>query len=661
MLRFFGKFQRSRNLVLLIFSLVLLVGLVLFYIPNTNLNPNPQLATSEDRQVIVARVGSHDITLAQLRQAMASLSQRFSQGNPLPPSTLKALGIDKEALDRLIEEKIALSEAERLKITGTDRDVSDAVTRSFVDQETGKFIGLEEYKRRLRLNGQDLGEYEQTLRDAAAVGKIRRFLTASDQVSDRDADEQYKLDNTRVELSYGVIDLDKVRSTFKPTDAELQTVYEKNKEEFKATDPVRKVEYIYIPTDEVGKTLKLTEQDLRAEYDLNKQTEPRVSIVKLNVLSPDDEGTVKAKIDQLNARVRGAPGTAPEDFATVARGNSQDSSAAKGGDLGFIKKEPNRSSDWRQRGFSLKVGDIDGPFRDGTAWYIMKMTEQREVPFAEMRATVEAGLRNRRAYAQASLLADKAYEKATEYKDIKRAAEEMAKELNVKLDVVLRSTPFFKPGDSLPNIGSSPQFEEAVTPLKKGEIGDKVGIDGGLAVPQVTEIREGGVQLTFEEAKNQVELKLRKEREPNLAQARAQEIVSRSKTPAEFIAALKAEGVDVKSDTNFNTLQAPGSAYGGLQALQAARAVGLQLKEGEVTKIPIKFGAGYLIFAATKRTEPDLSKLAGERAGMRARILQERQQMTYDSYIKESRKRYEQRGDVNVYQDRIDAFMGGRQ
>jgi peptidyl-prolyl cis-trans isomerase D len=663
MLRFFSKFQRSRNLVLLLFSLILLVGLVLFYVPNQSLNPNANLpSTAEDKKVVVAKVGDREVTLLQLRQSMTALSQRFSQGNPLPASTLKALGVDKEALDRLIDENLILAEADRLNVKGTDRDVSDAVTRTFVDGETGKFVGVEEYKRRLRLNGQDLGEYEQALRDSATLNKMRKVITAAEQVSDRDVDEQFKTDNTKVELAYGIIDLEKVRSKFKPTDADLSEYYEKHKDEFKATDTVRKVDYIFIPTDEVAKQLKLTEADMKAEYEQNKQKEPRASIIKLNVLTPADEATVKAKIDELNVRVRGTANSKPEDFAAVAKGNSQDAAtASKGGDIGFVKKNPNRSSDWKQRAINLKVGDIDGPFRDGTSWYLMKVTEEREIPFAEMRPTIEAGLRNRRAYAQASLLADKAYEKATEYKDLRKAAAEIASELKIPADKLVRSTPFFKQGDSLPGIGSSQQFEDAVIPLKKGEIADKVGITDGLAVPQLAETREGGVQLTFEEARNQVEIKLRKEREPNLALQRAQEIVSQAKNATDFQALLKAEGVDVKTDTNFNTLQAPGSAYGGLQALQSARAVGLRLKEGEVTKSPVKFGAGYLIFAATKRTEADMSKLGADRESLRQRILQERQNVLYDTYIKEARKRYEQRGDIKVYQDKIDAFMSGAQ
>lgn len=657
MLRFFAKFQRSRNFLLLLFCLVLLIGLVVFYIPTGDFNPNAVGATSADDQMVVAKVGSREITLKQYRNAMVALGSRFSQGNPLPLATLRAIGIDKDAIDRLIDEKILLAEADRLNISGTDSDVSDNVRRTFVDPDTGKFIGVEEYKRRLRLNGEDLVEYENNLRDGATITKMRTYLASSAQVSDREIEEAFRKDNTKVELAYAIIDLEKVRSSFKPTDEELRAYYDSHKDDFKATEPVRKVDYIFIPTDEVAKQLKLSEEDLRKEYEQNKQYEPRVSIIKLNVLSPDDEATVSAKINELNRRVRGGGGVEPEDFAAVARGNSQDPSASKGGDIGFIKKNPNRPNEWRQRAFNLKVNDIDGPFRDGQSWYILKVTEQREVPFAEMRATVEAGLRNRRGYAQASQIADQAYAKAVEYKDLRKAAEEISQQAKIPLDKMLRSTPFFKRGDDLPEIGSNPEFENAAAELKKGEIGDKVGISGGLAVPQVVDIRDAGAQLTFEEARNMVEQKLRQEREPNLAQAKAQEFINKATNAASFQSLLKAEKIEVKTDTNFNTLTAPGAAQGGLQALQQAQAAARTLKEGEVIKTPIKFGAGYLIFAATKRTDPDMSKLPAEREGYRSRLLTERQGMINDAYVKAARKRYEAENRITIYQDRIDDYF----
>ncbi len=655
MIRFFSKFQRSRGLVVIFFSFALLISLVAFYaFPGSNL-PLPFRDNSlTTDSTVVATVGSYEITLKDFRTMLENLGAVYSRGNTLPLATLKALGLDKQALDRLIEDRLVRAEADRLGIGATDREVSDEIIRmpGFSDPETGKFIGLEEYKRTLALRGENVEEFESKIRSSIAVEKVRNYLASAEQVSDREIEETYKKDYTEVELAYALVDNEKVRSRLKLTDEELRAYYESHKDQFKATEPVRKVEYIFIPTDKVAETIKLTEQQLREEYEQKKQYEPRVSIIKLNVLTPKDEEAVRAKIYELNQRVRGGPNIPAEDFAAVARGNSQDPSAAKGGDIGFIKKDPNRPSDWRQRAHGLKVGDIDGPFRDKDSWYLLKVTEQREVPFEQMRPTLVAGMRNRLAYAEASKLADKAYEKFIDYKDIRKVAEEIARELKVKPETLIRTTPFFKNGDTLPEIGSNPAFEEAVGTLKLGEIADKVGIPDGLAVPRLIDIREQGQQLTFEEARNQVENAVRSERERNLAQQIAQQILKQAKNAEEFQRLAKKERLEIKTDTNFNSYTFP-----NLLTTQQARTAALALKEGEVAKAPIKVGVSYLIFAATKRKEADLSKLAAEREAIRQRLLSERRNLAYDTYVKAARKRYEESNKIKIYQDRIEAFF----
>lgn len=661
MLRFFSKFQRSRNFILLLFCLILLVGLIVFYIPSRNLVDNPNLAMSNDDKTVVAKVGSQEITVKEYLDAIRIMGSRFSQGNALPLNLVRQLGLDKEAIDRLIDEKVALAEAERLNIRGTDGDVTDQVTRTFVDPETGKFIGVDEYKRSLRLRGEDVTKYEANIRRGAALGRFVKLMTSAEQISDREVEDNFKNENTKVETFYAIVDLEKVRSKFKPTDSELQAYYDQHKDKFKPETVARKVQYIFIPTDEVAKTINPTEDELKKEYEQNKQFEPRVSIIKLNVLTPNDEQTVRAKIDELNNRIRGGNGAKPEDFAAVAKGNSQDASASSGGDIGFVKKNPNNSQDWKQRAFNVDVNTIDGPFRHGNAYYLLKVTEKREVPFADMRPTTLAGLRNRSAFAKASQLADKVYEKATEYKDLHKAADEFAKEMKLGTDQVLKTTPFFKKGDSLPEWGNVPQFESGIADLKKGDIGDKVQIPGGYAIPQVIDERSPGTQLTFEEARNEVEQELRREREPDLARQRATEIVTQAKTPAEFQSLLKAENIDVKTANNLETLQSPGAAAGGLQILQQARTAALNLKEGEISKNPIKWGAGYLVIAANKRTDPDMTRLPAERDGIRLKLLQERQNGYYDAYIKAARKQYEDQGLIKIYQDRIDSALNSGQ
>ena len=149
MLRFFAKFQRSRNVILLVFSLLLLVSLALFYIPNSNLMPGNSTANTKENDIVIAKVGSQEVKLKELRNMMAMLAQRFGTRNQLPLSTLKALGLDKEALDSLIANRLAVDLAGNLNLTGTDREVNDEVIRANINPETGQFVGKEEYFRRL--------------------------------------------------------------------------------------------------------------------------------------------------------------------------------------------------------------------------------------------------------------------------------------------------------------------------------------------------------------------------------------------------------------------------------------------------------------------------------------------------------------------------------
>jgi peptidyl-prolyl cis-trans isomerase D len=668
MLRFFAKFERSKSVILFLFCFVLLIGLIAFYIPNSLLPGGggavPGASAAEGRTVI-AKVGSQEITLREFASQLAVMGQQFGRGNSLPPATLKALGMDKQVLDNLISNALMIDQADQLNLTGTNNEIIDIIRRQYVDAN-GAFIGKEEYLRRVRLNGMDPEELESNLRRDISARKVRSYLTSAEQVSDRDIEDKFKKDNTKVDVVYATIDLEKVRkSGFKPTDQEMQEYYNGHKDEFKANEPTYKVDYIFIPTDDVAKIVPVTEEELKAEYETRKQVEFRASIIRLDVPATSDEDRVNKEINELNTRVRGGQGVQPEDFATVARGKSQDPSAKAGGDIGWIKKEPNKTGQWRQRVYTngLKVGEIDGPFRDGSSWYILKVTEQRDVPFAQMRETLKATVQNNKAFKKANELANDAYAKATEYKDLRKAAAEIAAQIKVSADSLVKSTPYFKKGDALPDLGkgsgfaSNPQFEEAVASLKKDDIGDKVQIPGGFALPRLIDLLDKGAQLSFDQARNQVENAVRKEKEPNLAKARAEELLRQAKSAADLERLMKAEGLEVKNDTNFNNYAFPGAAAGGLQASNQARAALQALKEGEVAKSPVKVGAAYLLFGATKRQEADLSKLKDERNGIRDSIISERQQAAYDAFVKSARKRYEDQGKIKIYQNEIDKFF----
>jgi len=661
MLRFFAKLERSRSALLLAFCALLLVGLIAFYIPNSSLGPGTGALRSSDDDTVIAKVGSQEITLKEYRGALSMALSAFSRGGPLPLGIAKSIGYDKRALDDLISDRLVIEQGRELNLTGADREVSDAIIRTFTNEQ-GNFVGRDEYLRRIKTSGLDVEEYEKGRRDDITARKVREFIISPIQVSDREVEEKYKRDNTKVEVVYATVDRDKIRAKFNPTEQDLRSYFDAHKDEFKAGERTRQVEYIFIPMKEVAKTLPVTDEEIKKAYESNKQSEKRASIIKLNVLTADDENTVKAKIDELARKVRDAKG---EDFATVAKGNSQDPSAKQGGDIGWIKKEPNKTGQWRQRVYTndMEVGSVEGPFKDGRSWYLMKVTEQREVPFDQLRDTLKATAQNNKAYKASDDLAQKAYEKAKQYNDLRKAAEEIAGEVKVSADSMLKTTPYFNEGDEQKNLGDSPgqannpAFDSATSAIDKGKIGEKVSIPGGFAIPRVVDIIDKGAAMSFEQARNQVENKYRQEKEPTFAQARAQEVLNQSKSVEDFERLVKAEGLEVKTDTNFENYSFPGSSQGGSQASNQARTALMALKEGEAAKSPIKIGASYLIFAAKKRTEADLSKLPQEREGVRQNILSDRQSLAYDAFIKAARKRYEERGEIKIYQDRIDKFF----
>ena len=672
MLRFFAKLERSRNYVLLAFCALLLIGLVAFYIPNSTLGPSGRILNSGEGDTVIAKVGNQEIKLKEFSAQVSQMASFLGRGQTLPLPTLQSLGIGQQALDQLISNKLVLDQADKLKLTGSDGEVFDAIKRQYRDPNTGAFIGKDEYIRQLRLQGFDVSEFEQDRRNEATVRKIRNYLTAAEQVSDRDIEEKFKKDQTKFELVYATVELDKIRSKFKPTDAELQTYYDAHKDEFKVSAPTRKVEYIFVASKDAEKIITVPDEELKASYEGNKQHEKRISIIRLDRLADADFDSVRAKINELAKRAKG-DGVPQEDFAALAKGNSMDTATkAKGGDLGWIKKDANKTSDWKQRIYTsdLKVGTVDGPFSEGNSWYLLKVTEDREVPFEQMRPTLIATAKNNKAFQKSNELAQRIYEKATEVKDLVKGAEEVAKELKTTPAAMLKTTPYFKDGDPLKTLGDSesiannPAFDNAVKDLKKGDIGTPVSIPGGYAIPKVVDILDNGVAMTFDQARNMVEDKLRREKEPDLAKARAYELATQAKSAAELETMLKAEGLTIKKDTNFNTYQWPGASSGGLQAQNQANAIMMTLKDGEVSKTPVKVGASYLVFAAVKRTDADLTKLAAERENVRATLISERQIVAYDTFIKQTRKRYETEGKIKIYQDRIDKFFasaGGQQ
>ena len=131
-------------------------------------------------------------------------------------------------------------------------------------------------------------------------------------------------------------------------------------EEFRRTLIVREV------ARQLTENIEMSYMDARAFYDENKEAmvgPAEWHVREIVVDSKDDASDILAEI------LKGA------DFAEMARQHSTGTTAAQGGDLGFITQEP-----FPEMGgalLPLEEGDVSGVFKGPEGFYIVKLEEKK--------------------------------------------------------------------------------------------------------------------------------------------------------------------------------------------------------------------------------------------------------------------------------------------
>lgn len=97
-----------------------------------------------------------------------------------------------------------------------------------------------------------------------------------------------------------------------------------------------------------------------------------ITIVLKDGATDAEDQAAKKKAEALLARARKG-----EDFAKLARENSMDSSAAQGGDIGWVASG-DTAPEYEQAAFALDVGAISDVVRTSDGYYIIKVTGKKK-------------------------------------------------------------------------------------------------------------------------------------------------------------------------------------------------------------------------------------------------------------------------------------------
>ena len=386
----------------------------------------PQRVVNVDR--VVAVVNDEAITQYDLDDAKRIVLQQLKQQNVQPPAQDV---LDKQVLERMMTERSLLQFAKENGVKVDDTMIERAILR--IAQENK--LSAEDFRKALAKENIDYPRYREDVRHELTVQRLReREVDSKITVSDAEVEQylamlksqsggeaEYKLAHILVmvpeQASADQIDArkrraeDALRALKNGADfaqvaagfsdasdalgggnlgwrsgARLPTVF---------ADEVRAMQVGQISAITRSAAgfhiVKLLDKRSRNEPTVVDQTHARHILVRVNEIV--SESDAKANIDRLKDRI-----DAGAKFEELAKLNSEDTTSAKGGDLGWVNPG-DTVPEFDEAMKKLEPNQISAPVRTPFGWHLIQVLERRRQDITGDRARSEAqvAIRQRKA------------------------------------------------------------------------------------------------------------------------------------------------------------------------------------------------------------------------------------------------------------------------
>lgn len=477
---------------------------------------------AEDRSY-AARVNGETVTYGDYNRALYFAEENYKRmyGGQFTPEMAEAMGLNRQVLDSLIDQRLLLQEAGRLHLTATPEEVRRKILSVPILNPDGKFVGPELYTRFVQQNGYaTAAEFEDELGRQITLDKIESALMNSVVVSPKAADEEYRRSAENAKVRYILYPASRELAGITVTPTEVDAYYKAHPEKYSHGEQ-RNLKYLIADLARLRAQIVPSEKDLRDRYEASKAeyTRPEAAHI-LHILikvdpkaTPEADAAARARAESIVKQLK-----AGADFAKLARENSQDpSSSGNGGDMGFIDRgatvEP-----FDQAAFTIPLNTIsDPPIRSKEyGYHIIKVVERRAGgtrSFEEVRAQVASNAAMQMAQEQAR---DEIARVGARLKEKKPSTPAEFSAL-ASDKVTSNETQWFQNKEAIPGLGFNQPLTTWAFAAKQGDISEIIGTQRGPAIAYVAGIRPAGV-TALEEVRQRVENDAKLEKARALAQ-----------------------------------------------------------------------------------------------------------------------------------------------
>lgn len=373
---------------------------------------------------IVAVVNNEVITQQELNERVRlALRQMKAQNVPAPPQAL----LEKQLLERMITERVQLQFARQTGIRVDDVQLDRALARIAAANN----MSIDQFRQAVERDGVPFSRFREEIRNEIILSRLRE-REAENRVTVSDAEvEQFfaspqgqQKGETEYQLAHILIRV--------PEQAGPETIQARRARAEQALAEIRKgtpfaqvaasysdapdalsggelgwrpasrLPELFLPVLDAMKPGEVSEilrspagfhilklEDRRGQDTplVVEQTHARHILIRVNELT--SEADAKRRLLALRERIENGA-----DFAELARLNSEDGSAAKGGDLGWLS--PGDTVPEFERAMNaLPVGGLSEPVQTPFGWHLIQVLERRRQDVTDERRKLQARLQIR--------------------------------------------------------------------------------------------------------------------------------------------------------------------------------------------------------------------------------------------------------------------------
>jgi len=369
---------------------------------------------------IAAVVNKEVITVKELEQRTGRISAQLRrQGAPLPPDEV----LQRQVLERMITDLAQIQFAKETGISVSEVDLDRTLTR--IAQQNG--LSLPDFRRAIEREGMVWERFRDDIRAEMLISRLReREVDSKIQVSDAEVDAfiehgqsspdvppEYDLSHilVRVPEQAGPEQIEQRRRRAAEALAQLRSGVDFRQAAVTYSDApdalqgggmgwrsADRLPELFVSAlasmrpGEVTEILRspagfhiLRMNDRRggtAGPGAVQQTRVRHILARTSELVSESEALRKLNI--LRERIRQGA-----DFAELARLNSDDASAARGGDLGWVI-EGDTVPDFQRAMNSLRISEVSEPVRTPFGFHLIQVLERRKADLPEERKRQQA-------------------------------------------------------------------------------------------------------------------------------------------------------------------------------------------------------------------------------------------------------------------------------